>query len=275
MINQFLRSQKLTLNQQLGLLILVALFAFSLLTGWLSPYAIDEQNLAQRLMAPNSTHWLGTDHFGRDMMTRLASAIGLSFTLGVLCMLSSSILGVALGVCAAWAGKRVEQGLGVVVNIILALPGLVLVLLLSAIAPGSFLIMYLAISLVQWVEYYRVTRAITRTLLDSPERQSSVMMGFGKWYQFKRHIWPALAPSVFTMGAFGAANAILMMASLGFVAVGIQPPLAELGLMSVELFPYYVDAPWVLAQPLLVIALLVLGFHLLAGASRESLNSTH
>jgi len=261
------------LNQKLGLAILVGLLGFSLLVSCLSPYSIDQQDLANRLIAPNAQHWFGTDHFGRDMMTRLASAIGLSFSLGILCVLSASTLGVALGVCSAWAGARVEQGLEIIVNILLALPGLVLVLLLSAIAPGSFFVMYLAISLVQWIEYYRVTRAITRTLMDSPERQVSVMMGFGKWYQFKRHIWPAIAPSVFTMGAFGGANAILMMASLGFVAVGIQPPLAELGLMSVELFPFYLDAPWVLMQPLLVVALLVLGFHLLAGASRESINS--
>jgi peptide/nickel transport system permease protein len=70
---------------------------------------------------------------------------------------------------------------------------------------------------------------------------------------------------VFTLAAFGGANAILTMASLGFVYVGIQPPLAELGLMTVELFPYYSEAPWVLAQPLIVIALMVFAFHLLAG----------
>jgi len=265
--------KKFNLYQHIGLMILLGLFTFSILVGWLSPYSIDEQNLSIRLIMPNTEHWLGTDHFGRDMMTRLASAIGLSFTLGVLCVLSSSILGVTLGVCSAWAGGHVEQTLNIVVNILLALPGLVLVLLLSAIAPGSLSIMYLAISLVQWVEFYRVSRAITRTLMVSPERQVSMMMGFGKWYQFKRHIWPAISPSIFTMMAFGGANAILMMASLGFVAVGIQPPLAELGLMSVELFPFYVEAPWVLAQPLLLIALLVLGFHLLAGASHEPLNS--
>ncbi|WP_432454687.1 ABC transporter permease [Agarivorans sp. QJM3NY_29] len=265
--------KQFNINQKIGLMILLGLFIFSILVGGLSPYSIDEQNLSSRLLYPNAEHWLGTDHFGRDMMTRLASAIGLSFTLGLLCVFSASILGVTLGVCAAWAGGRIEQGLDILVNILLALPGLVLVLLLSAIAPGSFLVMYLAISLVQWLEYYRVTRAITRTLIDSPQRQVSVMMGFGKWYQFKRHIWPAVAPSVSTMAAFGGANAILMMASLGFVAVGIQPPLAELGLMSVELFPFYIEAPWILAQPLLVVALLVLGFHLLAGASREPLNS--
>ncbi len=265
----------LTLNQKIGCLILFGLFFVSILVGLLSPYSMDEQDLSMRFSAPSAEHWLGTDHFGRDMMTRLAGAVVLSFSLAILCLVSSSILGVTLGVWSAWAGGRVEQALGVLVNVILALPGLVLVLLLSAMAPGSFLVMYLAISLVQWIEYFRVTRAITHTLIQSPERQLSHMMGFGKAYQFKRHIWPSIAPSVFTMAAFGGANAILMMASLGFIAVGIQPPLAELGLMSVELFPFYLEAPWALVQPLLMIALLVLSFHLLAGTRNELINSTH
>lgn len=260
----------LTLTQRVGLSILLSLLLASCLVGWLSPYTIDAQNLAISLQSPSALHWLGTDHFGRDMLTRLASAVTLSFTLSLLCALTSSVLGLMFGVWAAWKGGVVEQSLDIVVNILLALPGLVLVLLLAAIAPGSFAVLYLAISLVQWIEYYRVTRVISRTLISSPELQLSEMMGFGRVYLFKRHIWPALAPSIFTMTAFGAASAILTMASLGFVSVGIQPPLAEIGLMSVELFPYYLEAPWVLAQPLVVIALLVLGFHLLAGGKHES-----
>ncbi|SFP88979.1 ABC transporter permease [Enterovibrio norvegicus] len=265
--------KNLKARQYSGLSLLFVLFGFALSVSWLSPYTIEQQDLAMTLLPPDSAHWLGTDHFGRDMATRLASAIALSFSLSLLCVITSSVLGVALGVCSAWAGGRFEQALDVLVNILLALPGLVMVLLLAAIAPGSFLVLYLAISLVQWVEYYRVTRVITRTKINSPERQLSAMMGFGKWYQFKRHIWPAILPSVLTMAAFGGANAILMMASLGFVAVGIQPPLAELGLMSVELFPFYIEAPWVLAQPLVVVALLVLGFHLLAGTGDDPINS--
>jgi len=262
----------LSQTQLVGLILLISLLVFSCLVGWFSPYSIDEQNLAIRLASPDSLHWLGTDNFGRDMMTRLASAILLSFSLSLLCVISSLLLGVSLGVSAAWVGGRFEQSLNIVINILLALPGLVLVLMLVAMAPGSFAVLYLAISLVQWTEYYRVSRAMTRTLINSPELQLSAMMGFGKWYQFKRHIWPTISPSIFTMAAFGGANAILTMASLGFISVGIQPPLAELGLMSVELFPYYIEAPWVLAQPLIVVALVVLGFHLLAGSQRESIN---
>jgi peptide/nickel transport system permease protein len=256
---------KMNKSQWVGLSILLALLAFSLLVVGFSPYSISQQDLNAIMEPPSATHWLGTDHFGRSMLTRMAHAVGLSFALSLLCMLTSSLVGTAFGVWAVWGGKKVDNILGIVVNILLALPGLVVVLLFAAIAPGSFLVLYLAISLVQWVEYFRVVRAVTQGVIQSPARQSSQMMGFGRWYQFKRHIWPAISPSVFTLAAFGGANAILTMASLGFVYVGIQPPIAELGLMTVELFPYYSDAPWLLAQPLIVIALMVFSFHLLAG----------
>lgn len=256
---------KMTSSQWFGLSILLGLLAFSLLGIGFSPYSISQQDLNAIMESPSAVHWLGTDHFGRSMLTRMAHAVGLSFSLSLLCMLTSSLLGTAFGVWAVWGGKKIDAALGIVVNILLALPGLVVVLLFAAIVPGSFLMLYLAISLVQWVEYFRVVRAITQGVIQSPARQSSEMMGFGRWYQFKRHIWPAISPSVFTLAAFGGANAVLTMASLGFVSVGIQPPLAELGLMTVELFPYYIDAPWLLAQPLVVIALMVFAFHLLAG----------
>lgn len=258
-------TRTMTRSQRAGLSVLLGLLVFSFMGMVFSPYSISQQDLNAVLDPPSMVHWLGTDHFGRSMFTRMAHAVGLSFALGVLCVVTSSLLGTALGVWAVWGGKKVDYALGVVVNILLALPGLVVVLLFAAIVPGSFWILYLAISLVQWVEYFRVVRAITQNVIESPARQSSHMMGFGRWYQFKRHIWPAIAPSVFTLAAFGGANAILTMASLGFVYVGIQPPLAELGLMTVELFPFYSDAPWLLAQPLVVIALMVFGFHLLAG----------
>lgn len=149
-------------SQWLGLSLLLGLLLFSLLGITLSPYSISQQDLNAILVPPNAEHWLGTDHFGRSMLSRMAHAIGLSFALGILCVVTSAFLGTTLGVMAVWAGKRVDQALAVVVNILLALPGLVIVLLFAAIAPGSFWVLYIAISLVQWVEYFRVTRAITQ-----------------------------------------------------------------------------------------------------------------
>ncbi|TBR41434.1 ABC transporter permease [Marinomonas agarivorans] len=258
----------LTKSQKIGGILLLILLSFAISGDLFSSYSISQQDLNAILEPPNGEHWLGTDHFGRSMLARMAHAIGVSFVLGLFCVITAATIGTFLGVWAAWGSKRLDNIMGILVNILLALPGLVIVLLLAAIVPGSFLMLYFAISLVQWVEYFRVVRAITQTVIQSPALQSSQIMGFGRWYQFKRHIWPSIAPAVFTLAAFGCANAILTMASLGFIYVGIQPPLAELGLMTVELFPFYSEAPWLLVQPLLVMALMVLGFHLLAGKQK-------
>ncbi|TDO97313.1 ABC transporter permease [Marinomonas balearica] len=252
-----------TSQQWFGFAILATLLIFSFLAPHFVSVDGAEQDLGAILTSPNAEHWLGTDHFGRSMWVRLADAIALSFGLAALCVLTASTAGIALGVLSAWFPTRFGKVVELLTTILLALPGLVLVLIFAAIVPGSFWMLYFAIALIQWVEYYRVVRAICQPLIHSPEMEASQLMGFGRWYCFKRHLLPAILPQVLTIAAFGAANAILMMASLGFVYVGIQPPLAELGLMTVELFPYYSDAPWLLAEPLVSLAAMVLGCQLL------------
>jgi len=254
--------------QRWGAALLSLLLLFAFLAPLLGSGNAATQDLSNILTLPDRHHWLGTDQFGRDMWLRLADALQLSLALALLCVLTSASIGVLLGVLAATGPAWLDRLLDGITTMILALPGLVLVLIFAALLPGSFWMLYVAISLIQWIEYFRVTRVITRRLVHSPEVQSSRLMGFGAGYLFRRHFWPAIAPQLVTLAPFGAANAILTMASLGFIYVGIQPPLAELGLMIVEHFPYYSDAPWLLAQPLLVLALLVLSCHLL-GRSTE------
>ncbi|WP_036230869.1 ABC transporter permease [Marinobacterium jannaschii] len=260
---------KLSLAQKTGLGLLLLLVAYATGAALLQAGDGNSQDLSHILLAPDGQFWLGTDHFGRNMWLRLADALQLSLAMAVLCVATSALIGVTLGVLAATRAPWLDRVLDSIVTLILALPGLVLVLIFAAIAPGSFLIIYVAIALIQWIEYFRVTRAIVQRMAASPAVQSSGLMGFGQWYLFRRHYWPAIAPQLFTLAAFGAANAVLMMASLGFVHVGIQPPLAELGQMIVELFPYYGEAPWLLAQPLVLLAVLVLACHLSGkGATR-------
>ncbi|MCL1074700.1 ABC transporter permease [Shewanella dokdonensis] len=256
---------KLSYGQWLG----AAILSLLLLSAWLVPLLGHHQPNVQHLQhsfAPISTALpLGSDQFGRDMLARLAAAVRLSFGLSLLCVTSSALIGVAAGVIAAWGGRRLDALINFIANTVMALPGLVLVLLIAGIAPGSFAMLYLGISLTLWVEYFRVVRASVQPLLQGPELQSSLMLGFSRWYLFRRHIWPAIASNVLTLAAFGAATSVLMMASTGFVYAGLKPPTAELGLMIVELFPYFSEASWVLLQPLCVLLLMVLGFNLLAG----------
>lgn len=255
----------LTVRQWWGASLLLLLLAFAWLVPWLSDADPARQQLTRILQAPSLAEPFGTDHLGRSMLARLASAIQLSLGMALLSVATAAIPGVLLGVIAGWRGGWSDRVLGSLADACLALPGLLLVLLLMAIAPGNFWALYVGISLVLWIEYFRVVRARTQALVTSPQIEASRLLGFGPVMLFRRHLWPELAPQVFTLAAFGAASAILAVAALGFVSVGLRPPTAELGLMMIELLPYYHEAPWAMAQPIIVLFVVVLSLNLLAG----------
>lgn len=260
--------RKLGRSQQCGLILLAGLFLFAVLEALLNRGDPALQNLANIFAPPSLAEPFGTDQYGRSMLARMGAAVRLSFMLSIVCVVTSATVGIVLGVLAGWRQRMTDRVISFFVNMVLALPGLVLILLFAALAPGSLLMLYIGISLVLWVEYFRVVRAVTRTAVAAPAMQASRMLGFGWFYCFRRHIWPAIVGPVLTLAAFGAANSILALAAVGFVSVGLRPPTAELGLMMVELFPYYSDAPWVLAQPLIAVFLLILSLNLLAGRAR-------
>jgi peptide/nickel transport system permease protein len=228
-----------------------------------------QQDLLAPLAPPGGDYLLGTDHYGRSLLARLAHATRLSLGLAVLTVLSAAIPGTFLGIAAAWAGGIADRALGIVSDMILALPGLLLVLLLAAFAPGQFLPLYLGLALAQWVEYFRVTRATARTLLSRPHVEASRLLGFGPGYIARRLILPELAPVLATLMAFNMGTAVLAISTLSFIGVGLHPPTAEWGSMATELLPYYFEAPFHVLMPAAMILLTVLGFHLLAGEDRS------
>ena len=252
----------------LGLGLLAALIAFAFLTPLLWPGDIARQDYAAILAAPSSAYPLGTDHLGRDMLARLAVAVRFSLGLAFISVCTAAIPGVLLGILAAWKGGLVDKLLGGLAELFLALPGLLLVLLIVAVFPGSFVALYSAVALVLWVEYFRMTRALARTVLASPAVATSGLLGFGPVYIVRRHLWPQLAPVLLTIAAFGAASTIMAIAALGFVSIGVRPPTAELGLMITELLPYYAEAPFVIALPILAIFLTVLSLMLITGGRK-------
>ncbi|TAG46134.1 MAG: ABC transporter permease [Betaproteobacteria bacterium] len=248
---------------------LIALFAIAgpMLIG-IDPAA---QNLSNSLLAPSSVHWLGTDVLGRSVLARLAAAAQLSLGLALLAAVSAALPGVLLGIVAGWCGGWVERALVMVADAVLSIPGLLLVLLFAALAPGQYWAIYLGLSLTMWVEYFRVTRATCRPVLAGDAVQASRLLGFGSIYIVRRHVLPALAPYLATLLAFSTAQAVLALAALGFIGVGLQPPTAELGLMMIEFLPNYAEAPWLITAPVCLLMLLVLAMVLVTdGTARES-----
>jgi peptide/nickel transport system permease protein len=252
-------------TRMIGGSILFLLIAFGMAGALLMGGDPTRQNLSVVLSTPGKEYLLGTDHLGRDMLLRLAAAVRVSVGIALITTATATIIGVSLGIFAATRGGLAERCTSLLADSFLALPGLLLVLLLVAIAPGSFWPLYLGIAMILWVEQFRMTRALVQPLATSPAVQATRLLGFGSWYIFRRHFWPELRANVLTLSAFGAATAILSVAALGFISVGIRPPTPELGQMMIELLPYYQEAPLIFLQPILILFLLVLSLNLIAG----------
>ena len=250
--------------KRLGLGMIVALALLAALGPLLSPHDPRVQDLRHVLAAPDARHWLGTDHLGRDQFTRLAHALRLSLGLAAACTALAALLGGALGLLAAWRGGSVERALVALADAVMALPGLLLVLLVAAWAPGELAPLYGGLVLVLWVDHFRMVRATAAPVLHGAPVEAARLLGLGPVHVLRRHLWPELAPLLGTLVAFGAATAVLSMAALGFVGVGLRPPTAELGLMLIELLPAYQEAPWLLAAPVAALMAFVAALVLLA-----------
>jgi peptide/nickel transport system permease protein len=251
-------------GRHVGMILLGLITAFALLGPWLIAIDPARQDLSRFLQSPGWAAPLGMDQLGRSMLARLASATRLSLGMALLSVLSAAIPGSLIGMAAAWHGGWIDRLLAALADAVLALPGLLLVLLLAAFAPGQFWPLYVGISLALWVEYFRVVRAACQSLLASPQVEASRLLGFGPLYIVRRHLLPPLLPRILTLMRFGLAGAVLAMSALGFVGVGLQPPTAELGVMMIELLPYYSEAPWLIGAPVLILFLTLLGLVLLA-----------
>jgi peptide/nickel transport system permease protein len=258
-------SRRTAMRRRTGLFILAWVAVFSLIGPAVIGIDPARQTLADTLTPPGAAHWLGTDVLGRSVLARLAHAAQLSLGLALLAAVTAAIPGVLLGVVASWRGGRIERGLVMLADAVLSVPGLLLVLLFAALAPGRHWALYIGLSLSLWVEYFRVARAASRPVLAGDAVQASRLLGFGPGYVLRRHLLPALAPVLGTLLAFSAAQAVLALAALGFIGVGLQPPTPELGLMMIEFLPHYEEAPWLIAAPVALLMLLVLGMMLLAG----------
>lgn len=251
------------LRTTLGLAMLGLLALFALLGPWLVSASPVVQDLRNTLAPPSAQHWLGTDVLGRSALARLAYAAQLSLGMALLAAVSAAVPGTLLGITAAWRGGRTERALLMLSDSVLAIPGLLLVLLIAALAPGALWALYAGLSAALWVEYFRVSRAVARPVLAGDAVQASRLLGFGRGYVLRRHLLPALAPTLGTLLAFTTSQAVLALAALGFVGVGMQPPTPELGLMMTEAMPYYEEAPWLIAAPTALLVWLVAAMMLL------------
>jgi peptide/nickel transport system permease protein len=238
---------------------------------WLAPYDPIAQNLAATLEPPNATHLLGTDNFGRDILSRIIWGTRLDLQMGVFGVVFPFLIGTTIGVAAGYAGGIVDVLLMRLLDVTISFPFFVLIIAIVAVLGPGLISFYIALALVGWVSYARLVRSRVIVLKQAEFVMAARSLGYSGLRIAFRHILPnAIMPAV----VFSVSDAVLdivLGSSLSYLGLGIQPPTPEWGLMIAEGQTFIATAWWMTSFAGLAILLLATGFSLLADGFAEKL----
>lgn len=242
---------------------LVGFVVLGLSAPWLTPYDPAANDLAATLRAPGSEHLLGTDQLGRDQLSRLLQAARTSLTISATVLVLCVAVGVVLGVVAGYLGRAVDRVLVGLVDVAMAVPGLLVALAVIGVrGPGAGSIV-LALVLSGWAPYARIARAQVRSARSGVYVDALRVLGASRRRIVGRHLLPATVGPCLVYASTDLGVVVLAIASLSFLGLGVPPPTAEWGAMLVEARPFLDSAWWLAYPPGLVITLVVLVANLL------------
>ncbi|HCT3283883.1 TPA: dipeptide ABC transporter permease DppC [Morganella morganii] len=262
----------------IGLIYILLMLLIAVFAPLLAPHLPDEQFRDHLLQPPvwqEGGSWqfiLGTDDIGRDILSRLMYGARLSLLVGCLVVALSLLLGVVIGLAAGYFGGWVDALIMRIVDIMLALPSLLLALVLVAIFGPSIVNASLALTFVALPHYIRLTRAAVLTEVSRDYVTASTVAGAGPVRQMFVNILPNCLAPLIVQASLGFSNAILDMAALGFLGMGAQPPTPEWGTMLSDVLQFTQSAWWVVTFPGLAILLTVLAFNLMGDGLRDALD---
>lgn len=252
----------------LVLITLVAIFA-----PRLAPYSPTSTHLTEQLQSPNGRHLLGTDNLGRDLLSRIIYGARISMTVGFVSMVVSGTVALLLGVTGAFFRGPWDYAVSRVVEVVQALPGIILLLALVAIAGRSVLSIGLVLGLLAGIVGSRVVRATTLTITAQPFVEVARGVGAGPLRLMLRHILPNLFPIAIVLGTINVGFAILAEAGLSFLGYGVAPPAASWGgLISIQGRTYMVLAPWLFYAPVLTLMVVIFSCNMLGDTLRDRLD---
>lgn len=255
----------------IGSVLLIVVIAAALLSPWLPLPDALSNNLNEMFLPPGSpgaqaTHWLGTDQLGRDLLARILSGTRLSLLVVLVAAAIGAVIGVALGMIAGYAGGWVDALIMRLIDIQLAVPFILLILLVIALMGASLTNIIVIMGSTSWAIYARVARAKTLEIRELEYIQAVRAMGFSPLRVLLRHILPNLLTPLVVLLTLDIPRLIVLEASVGFLGIGIQPPTPTLGNLIGEGRSYMLLSQWLVLYPGLVIAALVIGCNLLGDA---------
>lgn len=262
----------MSLQLKAGLLITGTIVALGLLAPWIAPYPWDTISMRTRFLAPNATYWLGTDEYGRDVLSRLLMGARLSIAMGVGATLVSLAVGVPMGLAAGYVRGWTDEALMRLADILMAVPPIMLGLLVLAVTPPSLWKTALAVGFVYIPQIARLARSVTLTLANEEFIQAARARAESTPYILFREILPNAWPPLLVEASLRVTYAILLGSALSFLGLGAQPPSSDWGLMISEARSFIDRAPWIALAPGIAMCLLVVGINLLGDGARERLD---
>jgi peptide/nickel transport system permease protein len=255
----------------IGASMLLSLTLAFALAPLISPYKYDEQNLQERLLPPDSRHIFGTDHFGRDVFTRILYGGKVSFLIASLVTLLALTIGLLVGVVSGYCGRIVDEVLMRFTDIFLSLPSLVVSLAIIAAIGPSIQNLALALSITGWPKYARMIRASIIEVKNKDFILLTSLMGADSFYLIFKHIVPNTIQPAIVLASFDFGRKVISIASIGFLGAGVQPPTPEWGTMIREGFSYVFTSPHLVLIPGMMATITLIASNLLGEGLQDML----
>jgi len=259
----------------IGAVLLLCLVTTAVFCPVLAPHDPLHQNIMKRLRPPvwlkggSFDHLLGTDHLGRDILSRIMYGSRISLVVGVFAVVLQVLIGVALGLLAGYYGGKIDSIISFMVNAMMGFPFILLAMSLVAVLGPSLQNIIIALGVTGWTVFTRVTRIETMKLREQEFVLAATSLAFKTKRILLRHVLPNLVPSLTVLSTVEVARAIIRESLLSFLGLGIQPPTPSWGTMLAEGRDYMLMQWWLAALPGAAIFISALGINLLGDALRD------
>lgn len=257
------------------LIFIMLVLAAGLLSSWIAPCDPLEMDVKNKFAPWGRAHWLGTDHLGRDILSRLLFGVRSTLGFSLLAMLATVAIGTLLGMLSGLLRGSVEALLMRLCDVMMSFPSEVMILaIVGMLGPGLGNVVLAAV-VAKWPWYTRMIRTLTRQYVDMNYIRFARVAGYGPAYIIRRHLVPCAAGEIIVLATLDTGAVILMISALSFLGLGVQPPTPEWGMMLGEAKEVMILYPWQMLPPGFSILAVVAAFNFLGDSLRDALDPRH
>ncbi len=253
-------------------IVLVLIYLIALTAHWITPYDPLQTDLRKVFQPPSWEHWLGTDQFGRDMLSRVILATQITARVTGLAILFAVITGVPIGMFVGFVGGWLDGLVMRITDMLLIFPIIMLAIVLVVIIGPTENGVIFALGISQMPQFIRVARGVTLSVKEELYIEAAVAVGASREYILRRHVWPNISAPIIVQASLTLPVFVLNASALSYLGLGVQPPTPEWGQMLNESVAFIFNAPYLMIGPTIALFLFTLAANLVGDALQETIN---